>query len=95
MLYEVITTQYDPELAAGARHHEAGRFREAEQLYRRVLQRNPNNAEALNLLGVLAAQAGRPRDAKDLMAKAVAIEPGNPEFHYNLALVYQGRNNFV
>ncbi len=45
---------YDPELSAGARHHEAGRFREAEQLYRRVLHRDPNNAEALNLLGVLA-----------------------------------------
>jgi len=82
--------RYDPELSAGARHHEAGRFREAEQLYRRVLQRDPNNAEALNLLGVLAAQAGHPRDAKDLMAKAVAVDAGNPEFHYNLALVYQG-----
>ncbi|HEX9771782.1 MAG TPA: sulfotransferase [Kiloniellales bacterium] len=82
--------RYDPELSAGARHHEAGRFREAEQLYRRVLQRDPNNAEALNLLGVLAAQAGHARDAKDLLAKAVAIDGGNPEFHYNLGLVYQG-----
>lgn len=87
---EVADASYDPELSAGARHHEAGRFREAEQLYRRVLQRDPNNAEALNLLGVLAAQAGHPRDAKDLMAKSVAIDPNNPEFHYNLALVYQG-----
>lgn len=83
-------SRYDPELSAGARHHEAGRFREAEQLYRRVLQRDPDNAEALNLLGVLAAQAGHPRDAKDLMAKAVAIDASNPEFHYNLALVHQG-----
>jgi len=87
---EVAEASYDPELSAGARHHEAGRFREAEQLYRRVLQRDPNNAEALNLLGVLAAQAGHARDAKDLMAKSVAIDPNNPEFHHNLALVYQG-----
>lgn len=84
---------YEPELSAGARHHEAGRFREAEQLYRQVLQRDPNNAEALNLLGVLAAQGGHPRDAKDLLAKAIVIDGGNPEFHYNLGLVYQGTGN--
>jgi Flp pilus assembly protein TadD len=87
---ESPATDYDPELAAGARHHEAGRFREAEQLYRRVLQRDPNNAEALNLLGVLAAQAGHPRDAKDMLSKAVAIDGSNAEFRYNLALVCQG-----
>jgi tetratricopeptide (TPR) repeat protein len=87
---EPPTASYDPELSAGARHHEAGRFREAEQLYRRVLHRDPNNAEALNLLGVLAAQAGHAREAKDLLSKAVAIDGTNPEFHYNLGLVYQG-----
>ena len=84
------TTDYDPELSAGARHHEAGRFREAEQLYRRVLQRDPNNAEALNLFGVLAAQAGHARDAKDMLSKAVAIDGNNAEFRYNLGLVCQG-----
>jgi tetratricopeptide (TPR) repeat protein len=87
---ETPTAGYDPELSAGARHHEAGRFREAEQLYRRVLHRDPNNAEASNLLGVLAAQAGHVRDAKDLLSRAVAIDRTNPEFHYNLGLVYQG-----
>ncbi len=87
---EAPTTDYDPELSAGTRHHEAGRFREAEQLYRRVLQRDPNNAEALNLLGVLAAQAGHARDAKDMLAKAVAIDGRNAEFRFNLGLVCQG-----
>jgi tetratricopeptide (TPR) repeat protein len=87
---ETQTADYDPELSAGARHHEAGRFREAEQLYRRVLQRDPNNADALNLLGVLAAQAGHARDAKDMLSKAVAIDGGNPEFRFNLGLVCQG-----
>jgi len=84
------TPSYDPDLSAGARHHEAGRFREAEQLYRQVLQREPNNAEALNLLGILAAQAGHPRDAKNLLAKAIGIDGGKAEYHYNLGLVYQG-----
>ena len=53
-------------------------------------QRDPDNADALNHLGVLAAQGGHPRDAKDLLAKAIAIDGMNPVFHYNLGLVYQG-----
>ena len=44
----------------------------------------------MNLLGVLAAQAGHARDAKDLLAKAVGIDGENAEFLYNLGLVYQG-----
>ena len=56
----------DPGLSAGARHHAAGKFHEAERLYRRVLQRNPNNADTLNLLGVFAAQVGHLRDALGL-----------------------------
>ena len=91
---EDLTASHDPELSAGFHHHEAGRFREAERLYRRVLQRNPNNAEALNLLGALAAQAGHSRDAKDLFAKAVAISGTNPEYHHNLGLMYQRTGDF-
>jgi tetratricopeptide (TPR) repeat protein len=91
---EDLTASYDPELSAGFHHHEAGRFREAKRLYRRVLQRDPNNAEALNLLGALAAQDGHSRDAKDLFAKAVVISGTNPEYHHNLGLMYQRTGDF-
>ena len=40
-------------------HQQAGRLREAEQLYRQILVRQPNHAAALHLLGVIAAGAGR------------------------------------
>ena len=40
--------------------HQAGRLQEAEQHYRRLLAADPNHADGLHLLGVLAHQAGRP-----------------------------------
>lgn len=35
-------------------HHQAGRPEQAERLYRSILQVNPNHADALNLLGLMA-----------------------------------------
>ena len=39
--------------------HQSGRLREAEAAYRNVLVGNPNNPDALHLLGLIAHQAGR------------------------------------
>ncbi|MBI3709750.1 MAG: tetratricopeptide repeat protein, partial [Proteobacteria bacterium] len=38
--------------------HRAGRLAEAAALYRQVLEGQPDNVDALNLLGVLTAQGG-------------------------------------
>ena len=38
--------------------HQAGRLDEAENGYRQLLAENPENAEALHLLGILRAQRG-------------------------------------
>ena len=40
--------------------HQTGRLDEAERLYRQVLQTAPDQAEALQFLGVLMAQRGNP-----------------------------------
>ena len=57
------------------RHHQAGRFAEAEALYRHILRNQPNHPEALDLLGTLAAQLGRMDVAIDLLERAVALDP--------------------
>ena len=47
------------QLESALSHHQAGRLAEAEAIYRQILSQHPNQAEALNLLGTLAAQVGQ------------------------------------
>src|SRR3954470_5743828 len=58
---------------AGFGHQRAGRLREAEQIYRQVLARDPNNFDALQLLGLLAHHTGHHADAVELIGRALAV----------------------
>ena len=64
--------------------HQNGRLDEAEALYRQALQSDPANPDALNLLGVLIAQRGRPAEAVRMIREAIGIKPGVVDFHCNL-----------
>lgn len=77
-------------LARGREHHQAGRFAEAEAVYREILGADPTNASALHLLGVLANQLGHPQASIELISQAIQIEPNAPSFHSNLGVAYQG-----
>jgi len=68
-------------------HHQAGRLAEAESVYRRVLLQQKDNADALNLLGVLCYQRGKNDEATQLINRAIAISPRTAQFFFNLALV--------
>ena len=48
---------------------------DTEKLYKRVLNSDPNNVEALRLLGVLASQVGRHDVAAQLVGKAISLRP--------------------
>jgi Tfp pilus assembly protein PilF len=65
-------------------HHQAGRLREAEQLYRQVLARQPEHADAIHFLGVIAHQVGRNDIAVGLIRRAIALNPNNADAHNNL-----------
>jgi predicted O-linked N-acetylglucosamine transferase (SPINDLY family) len=79
--------------AAALRHHQGGRFVDAEQLYAQILQSDPRHADALHLLGVLAHQTGRHDAAAVLIGKAIVENARVPAFHNNLgnARKAQGR----
>jgi protein O-GlcNAc transferase len=68
-------------------HHQAGRLREAEVIYRQVLAREPRNADALHLLGMLAHQAGQHEQAIGLIGQAIAAAPAVAHYHSNLGNV--------
>lgn len=55
--------------------HKAGQLAQAETLYRQVLQSDPNHAEALHFLGLVAYQTGRCEEAVLLMDRALRVAP--------------------
>lgn len=58
--------------------HHAGRLDEAEQSYRGWLSQNPDDADALHLLGTLRHQRGDDSEALSLIARAYELQPDNP-----------------
>jgi predicted TPR repeat methyltransferase len=74
--------------------HGAGRLSAAQVLYQQVLESEPDNADALHLLGVLRAQSGDHEAAAELIGRAVAINPAEPMFHNNLGNVLVERSRF-
>lgn len=73
----------------GLRYHQAGDRRAAERMYRQALARDPENANALHLLGLLANEAGDNQAACRLIRKALELEPNAALLHNNLGSVLE------
>jgi tetratricopeptide (TPR) repeat protein len=85
--------QLEQILDVATQKHQAGQLNEAENLYRQVLNQNPNHPDALHLLGVIAFQVKRIDAATDLIQRAIQINPNVPDYHSNMGLIMvaQGR----
>ncbi len=81
------------QLEAAVARHRAGRFEEAAALYRRLLEREPANPDALHLLGVVSAQLGDAAEAVRAISRAIELRPETPDFHYNLALAHRDQGD--
>jgi predicted O-linked N-acetylglucosamine transferase (SPINDLY family) len=75
--------------AAALEHHRAGRLAEAERGYRDILQRQPQHADSLNLLGVIALQTGNLEAAFTLVQRAVALRPDAAVCRNNLGQILE------
>lgn len=69
-------------------HHGAGRLREAEILYGRILAAAPATHAASHLLGMLLAQTGRLQDAAPRIAAAVRAQPDIADYHRDLGKIH-------
>ena len=78
---------------AGRQHHQAGRLAKAEACYRRVLEDQPDHADALHLLGIIAHQAGRHDLAVESIRYAIKQNGRNAAYFCSLgiALKNQGK----
>jgi Flp pilus assembly protein TadD len=70
-------------------NHQAGNLRQAEWLYRQIIQTDPRHADCLHLLGVLAFQRGDLTQAVELIRKALDLNPNAGVYLSNLGLAYQ------
>ncbi len=78
-----------------AEHMAARRLKEAMAAYGEVLARAPQDIDALHKLGMLKVQTGAPEEGRQLLEKAVALDPGSAEarFHHGMALQNLGRGD--
>jgi protein O-GlcNAc transferase len=75
--------------ALALQHHQAGRLAQAAQLYQEIIARDPEHADALRLLGVIAYQQRRNELAADLLEQAIRVNPRIAEYHNDLGLALQ------
>jgi len=77
-------------LAVGLQHHQCGRLAEAKQSYVDILAVDPENFDALHLLGILAHQVGNHDLAVNLIERAVQQKADNAVAYNNLGEAYKG-----
>lgn len=65
-------------------HHQGGRLEQARAGYEQILFEQPQHADALHLLGVVAIQTQHYSQAVDWIGKAIQANPKAPAFHANL-----------
>jgi tetratricopeptide (TPR) repeat protein len=84
-------------LLAAVHHHRAGQLTQAAKIYREILAIDPEQADSLHLLGMIAYQAGYHELAVTLIRKAIAIRLANGDeqaSHFsNLGIVLQSQGN--
>lgn len=102
MMQENDVQQANPALADflasklkdGMRRQTAQDYAGAESLYRQVLQAEPDQPDALHLLGLIAQQAGQSASAIDLIRRAIKVNRYNPDYYYNLGVIYESLKKY-
>jgi len=74
-------------LRAAQRHHLDGEWAGAEALYREIILRGRNVAQAKFYLAYMLQQTGRLGEAREQLNRAIALEGRHAEWHFNLGIV--------
>ena len=72
--------------------HQQGHQKQAQTLYKKVLEMDPNHDQAHFLLGVVYHQSGDDNQAINFILKALALNNNHCVYHYQLAKIYKDHN---
>lgn len=79
----------ESDLSQGLRLHHQGHLDGAARHYEAVLTRDPDDPDAICLLGMVRHQQGELTRAVELIGRAVALRPDRPGYHASLGLALQ------
>ena len=79
----------DKLLQRGFELHQKGHLAAARDFYEEVLAMQPEQFDALQLLGTLASQSNNPKLAVDLFGKAIEIDPSNADVYSNRGIAFK------
>jgi len=65
----------------------SGKVAQAEWALRKILNREPRNAKAMDLMGAIALLRGQTLQAVQWLMQAVAVSPGDADLQYNLGVM--------
>ncbi len=83
-LQKLVTIYWDNPKVLDYLARTAGNYRAAVPIYERVLKLDPENVQALNILGVTNIKAGNLQTAENYLRRAVRLQPDCGSARYNL-----------
>jgi len=76
-------------LDKGLTLHKAGKLEEAKLIYEKLLAKDKNNFQLINLLGVISLQQKNFNDAITQINKAISLNPSHHALYNNLGVAYK------
>ena len=76
-------------------HLEKNEVFQAEDILAALIAENPQNAQALQLMGVVHRAQNRLDEAEDCYRRSLAIDPAQPHVHHNLGNVLKAKGRFA
>jgi tetratricopeptide (TPR) repeat protein len=87
------STGSEAAMQAALDHHQQGDLVGAKTAYEAILEAEPDNAQAWQMLGLVAHQAGDADTALEKLGHAASLRPDHADIHINIAEVLRGRGD--
>lgn len=71
------------------KNYQDGNLKKAEDICREIIKNQPENFDALHLLGLIYSQRGEPNKAIDYIKKALQLNPHCADAYNNMGIVFQ------